>query len=396
MLIISVKPSCSIETMKISSLPHGKTRKDAEERRRIVENAAGFTPEHLYRHSFEPEIASHNIENFIGVTQIPLGIAGPLKVRGKKARGSFFVPLATTEGALVATINRGCSVITEAGGAYARVMKDEMTRAPVFRTEGLEHGLRISRWINDNFHLLAKETGKVTRHGKIISAVPYICGRTMFIRLSFETGDAMGMNIATFASQKICELIERETGAVTISVSGNMCTDKKPSAINYILGRGKTVIAEATIPEVLVKQRLHSSPAEIAETALRKNLIGSAMALSMGYNSHFANMAAALFIATGQDAAQVVEASMGISTAETTDRGLYVSVRIPALELGTVGGGTALPSQSEALKLMGCSGTGKSVKFAEIAASTILAGELSTMAAQVKGELALAHMKLAR
>jgi len=361
-----------------------------------VEKATGVRLKHVSEHSFEPEAVSKNVENFIGITQVPLGIAGPIKVRGEHARGDFFIPLATTEGALVATINRGCSVVTESGGALVRVIRDEMTRAPVFRIEGIEHGILVGNWISQNLKKLQAETRTTTKHGRLLSAIPFISGRTMFIRFSFSTADAMGMNMATIASQKMCDLIEEETGAKTISVSGNMCTDKKPSALNFIMGRGKTVLAEAVIPERVVRSKLHSSSAEIVETAIRKNMVGSAMSLSYGFNSHFANMAAAMFIATGQDAAQVVEASMGISLAEKIEGGLYISVRLPALEIGTVGGGTALPTQKEALRIMGCDGNGKALKFAEIIGSVILSGELSTLAALSRGELAAAHAKLAR
>ncbi len=378
------------------SLPRGKTRSDAERRRRIVEEESGVKLKHTAYHLFEPEAASRNIENFIGVTQVPLGAAGPLLVRGEHAKGNYFIPLATTEAALVATVNRGCSVVTDSGGALVRVIRNEMTRAPVFKTEGIEHGIRVSEWVARNFGKLKAETKTTTEHGRLESATPFVSGRTVFIRFSFSTGDAMGMNMATIASQKMCDLIERKTGAKTVSVSGNMCVDKKPSALNFILGRGKTVVAESVIPERIVKAKLHSTPEDIADTALRKNLLGSAMSLSYGFNSHFANMAAALFIATGQDAAQVVEASMGISLAEKVDGGLYVSVRLPALEVGTVGGGTSLPTQREALKMIGCDGKGRSLKFAEIAGSVILAGELSTLAAQSKGELAAAHAAMAR
>ncbi len=382
--------------MRYPALPIGKNSKDAAERLRIVKETLGISHEHITSHSFKAEAASRNIENFVGVAQVPLGIVGPLRVRGRHARGSFYIPMATTEGALLATVNRGCSVVTESGGAECLVLRDEMTRAPVFRVDGIRHGQEVSSWVASNMQRLKRETGRTTSHGKLLSATPYLSGRNLFIRFSFETGDAMGMNMATIASQRMCDLIEKETGAKTISVSGNMCTDKKAAAVNFIQGRGKSVAAEALIPEDVVRERLHSTSGLVAEAAVRKNLIGSAMALSAGFNSHFANMAAALFIATGQDAAQVVEASMGMTTAEETERGLYISVFIPALEVGTVGGGTSLPTQQEALSIMGCAGSGKARKFAEIAAAVILAGELSTLAAQSKGELAKAHSALAR
>lgn len=362
----------------------------------MLEKELGLTLKHIRGTSVTAEQSSKNIENFIGSAQVPLGVVGPLRVNGKSAKGEFFVPMATTEGALLATVNRGCSVVTESGGVTSRILKDEMTRAPVFRVSGLEHGMKVSRWVEGHMQALAREAAKATSHGKLISATPYLHGRSLFIRFSFSTGDAMGMNMATIASQRLCDMIEARTGAKTISVSGNMCTDKKAAAVNFITGRGKTAVAEVTISEDIVSRRLHSTIDEVVEASLRKNLVGSAMALSTGFNSHFANMAAALFIATGQDAAQVVEASMGISTAERTEEGLYFSVRLPALEVGTVGGGTSLPTQREALEMMKCHGPRKAGKFAEIAASVILAGELSTLAAQSRGELAPAHSRLAR
>lgn len=382
--------------MQYPSLPRGSSTADADRRMKLLERTLKKRFSSIGEHSFSAELASKNIENFIGTAKIPLGVVGPLRVEGRHAKGSFYVPMATTEGALLATVNRGCSVLSEAGGVTCRIMRDEMSRAPVFRVEDILHGSRVIEWIERNMAQLRKATSKTTAHGKLVAAVPYLTGRNLFVRFRFTTGDAMGMNMATIASQAMCEMIEKETGAKTVSVSGNMCTDKKASAVNFIEGRGKSVLAEAKITERMIRTKLHSSSAEIVETAERKNLVGSAMSLSMGFNSHFANMAAALFIATGQDAAQVVEASMGITTAEKIKGGLYFSVSLPALEVGTVGGGTVLPSQQEALDMMGCRGRGKAGKFAEIAAAVILAGELSTLGAQSVGQLAAAHKRLAR
>lgn len=382
--------------MRYPSLPRGSTTPDADSRMKILEKTLKKKFNSIGESSLSAELASKNIENFIGTAKVPLGVVGPLRVEGQHARGDFYVPMATTEGALLATVNRGCSVVSEAGGVTCRITKDEMTRAPVFRVDDILHGVAVVDWIRGNMSRLSKAAAGTTSHGKLVGAVPYMTGRNLFIRFRFQTGDAMGMNMATIASQAMCELIEKETGAKTVSVSGNMCTDKKAAAINFIEGRGKSVLAEVKISERVVKSRLRSTTSEIVETAERKNLVGSAMSLSMGFNSHFANMAAAFFIATGQDPAQVVEASMGITTAEKIKGGLYLSVSLPALEVGTVGGGTSLPSQREALDMMGCRGNGKSRKLAEIAAAVILAGELSTLAAQSVGQLASAHKRLAR
>jgi hydroxymethylglutaryl-CoA reductase (NADPH) len=235
-----------------------------------------------------------------------------------------------------------------------------------------------------------------TSHGKLVRIDKYPNGRSLYLRFAFETGDAMGMNMATIASEAVCRLIEKETGAVMISVSGNMCSDKKPAAINMINGRGKTVVAEARIPKEVVERRLHTTSAAIVETNTRKNLIGSSMAGTLGANAHAANMVAALFIATGQDPAQVVGASMTVTTCEDIDGDLYICVRMPTLEVGTVGGGTRLPCQREALSMIDCLGAGKARKLAEIVAATVLAGELSTLAAQAAGQLGSAHAALGR
>jgi len=374
----------------------GKTKADTEERRKAVEKFSGSKLGCVSSYAFDPQLAEKNIENMIGAVQVPLGFVGPLKVNGDFAKGEFLVPMATTEGALLATVNRGCSALALGGGANVFIVKDEMTRAPVFRVRDLRHGREVTNWIATHSAQIMEAAESTTKHGKLVGVRTFESGRSLFVRFSFETGDAMGMNMATIASEKAANVIEEGTGAKLISVSGNVCVDKKPSGVDFILGRGKTVVADATLPEDVVKEKLKATPEEMAEAALRKDLVGSAMSLSLGQNAHVANMLAAVFIATGQDPAQVVEGSMGMTTAEAVDGSLYVSLRLPALEVGTVGGGTKLPCQSEALSIMGCLGAGKAKKFAEIVAAACLAGELSTLAAQATGTLASAHKALGR
>ncbi|MDD1770804.1 MAG: hydroxymethylglutaryl-CoA reductase (NADPH) [Methanomassiliicoccales archaeon] len=374
----------------------GRTRADTDERRKAVEEYSGSKLDCISEYAFDPLLAERNIENMIGTVQVPLGFVGPLKVNGDHAKGEFLVPMATTEGALLATVNRGCSALTVAGGANVFVVKDEMTRAPVFRVRDLRHGHEASSWIGTHSSEIMSAAESTTKHGKLVGVRTFLSGRSLFVRFSFETGDAMGMNMATIASERAAKVIEEGTGAKLISVSGNLCVDKKPSGVDYILGRGKTVLADATLSKEVVAEKLKTTPDMIAEAAFRKNLVGSALSLSMGQNAHVANMLAAVFIATGQDPAQVVEGSMGMTTAEVVDEDLYISLRLPALEVGTVGGGTKLPCQSEALSIMGCHGTGKAKKFAEIVAAVTLAGELSTLAAQATGALASAHQALGR
>ena len=374
----------------------GHTSADVEERRKAAEDFTKADLSSVKDFSFDPERASKNIENMIGVTQIPLGFAGPVQINGDLAKGQFLIPLATTEGALVASVSRGMSVITAAGGSRVRVFDDGMTRAPVFRVKGIDHCSEVIEWITKNIDRIDAAVATTTKHGKLLEIETFPNGRNLHVRLTFMTGDAMGMNMATLASEAVCRLIEENTGAVAVSVSGNMCTDKKPAAINVIRGRGKYVIAEATIPKEIVESKLHSSTDAIVELNTRKNLIGSAMAGSLGFNAHAANMIAALYIATGQDPAQVVEGSMCMTTCENVDGNLYIAVRMPSVEIGTVGGGTRLPTQTAALEMIGCLGEGKARKLGEIVAVTVLAGELSTLGAQAAGQLGKAHKELGR
>ncbi|MBI0583872.1 MAG: hydroxymethylglutaryl-CoA reductase (NADPH) [Methanomassiliicoccus sp.] len=374
----------------------GKTREDVDERRKAIEESTGVELRNIGAVPLDPEAASKNIENMIGAVSVPVGFVGPLRITGDHASGEFLVPLATTEGALLASVNRGCSVITASGGANALVVKDSMTRAPVFRVRDLRHAVEASSWIENNIDRLREAAEATTRHGKLLRADPFAVGRSFFVRFSFATGDAMGMNMATIASEAAARLIEKETGAVLISVSGNLCVDKKPAAINSILGRGKIVLADVTVPRAVLEEKMHATPEAVAETCYRKCGIGSSLAVSLGSNAHAANMLAALYIATGQDPAQVVEGSMSTTTCEVVDGDLYISVRLPCVEVGTVGGGTRLPCQAEALSMIGCLGEGKASKLAEIVGAVVLAGELSTLSAQSAGHLGQAHSRLGR
>ena len=374
----------------------GMERSDVDDRRNAVSQLTEVDFRAIASYPFEPFEARSNIENMIGVIQIPLGFAGPVQVNGDHAQGPFLIPLATTEGALVASISRGMSVITSSGGANVKVFADAMTRAPIFRVRGVEHAAEVMEWVNSHPGEMEMAVASTTSHGELIRIEFFPNGRSLHMRMSFRTGDAMGMNMVTIASEAVCEVISRNTGAELVSVSGNMCTDKKPAAINSISGRGKTVVAEVTIPKDIVESKLHTSVDAFVETNTRKNLIGSAMAGSLGFNAHAANMVAAFYIATGQDPAQVVEGSNAMTVAEDVDGDLYVSVRMPSVEVGSVGGGTGLPAQSEALEMIGCVGDDNALKLAELVAVTVLAGEISTIGAQAAGHLGKAHRELGR
>lgn len=374
-------------------------------RRNALAEITGTRFEEIQNYTLDAAAATkRNIENMIGAVQIPLGIAGPLKINGEFAMGDFYLPLATTEGALVASANRGCSAICSSGGANVRIFQDVMTRAPVFKLDDVVQAKAFTDWISrpEIFAQMKEKAEGTTRFGKLLAVEPYVTGNTVYLRFIFDTKDAMGMNMVTIATEAVTHLIQDEFGAIPISLSGNMCIDKKPAAINTILGRGKTVIADTIIPAKIVEEKLKCKPETMADVNYRKNLLGSARAGALGFNAHAANIVAALFLACGQDAAHVVEGSTAITTIEVTRNGdLYCSVTMPALPVGTVGGGTGLGTQKDCLKLLGVQGPGEpagsnSKKFAEIVAAGVLAGEISLIAAQAAGHLARAHAELGR
>lgn len=374
-------------------------------RRYAVEEISGVELGNVATCSLDLEMATkRNIENMIGVIQVPLGVAGPMKVKGEFADGSFYIPLATTEGALVASVNRGCSVITGSGGANVRIFKDEMTRAPVFKLDNVLHAREFADWVREPevFIRMKERAAQTTRFGELMGVEPFVTGNTVFLRFSYDTKDAMGMNMVTIATEALTKMIEKEFGAIPVSLSGNMCTDKKPAAINTIMGRGKTIAADVTIPRAHVEERLKCKPETMVDVNYRKNLLGSARAGALGFNAHAANIIAAMFIACGQDAAHVVEGSTAITTMEITKDGdLYCAVTLPALAVGTVGGGTGLGPQNDCLRLLGVKGSGEppgshAKKLAEIIAVAVLAGEISLIGAQAAGHLARAHAELGR
>ena len=397
--------SGEIKLHQVEKYTDGDKKLATEIRRRALEKKLGVSLENIGYYSIDPEkVIGKNIENMIGVVQIPMGIAGPLRINGEYAKGEFYIPLATTEGALVASVNRGCSALTAAGGVKTTIIGDKMTRAPLLKCPDARRAREVAEWVKANIdYLQEKAVSKVTRHGKLRDVKPYIVGNNLYLRFEFETGDAMGMNMVTISSEEIMKVIEEEFPDVKyLALSGNLCVDKKPNAMNFINGRGKTVIAEATIPREIVEKKLKTTPELIAEVNYRKNLVGSAQAGSYGFNAHFANIVGAIFLATGQDEAQITEGSHGITLAEVTPEGdLYISVTMPSLEIGTVGGGTRVSTQREALSIMGVAGGGdppgtNAKKFAEIIAGAVLAGELSLLAAIAAKHLAKAHAELGR
>jgi hydroxymethylglutaryl-CoA reductase (NADPH) len=380
---------------------HADADTAATARRRLVASDAGVDLDAIGSYGFPADRADANIENMIGTAQVPMGVVGPVTVHGGAVDGERYLPMATTEGALVASVNRGCSVIDAAGGATARVTKSGMTRAPVFRVTDVAEAEALAGWVRDNEDRLREAAEATTNHGELDDVTAYVVGDSIFLRFRYDTKDAMGMNMVTIATRAAAEVIEAETPATLIALSGNLCSDKKPAAINAVEGRGRSVTADVSIPREVVEERLHTTPEAVAEVNTRKNLVGSAKAGSLGFNAHVANVVAATFLATGQDAAQVVEGSNAITTAETRGGDLYVSVSLASLEVGTVGGGTKLPTQAEAIDLLGVAGGGdppgsNADALAECVATGALAGELSLLAALGSRHLSSAHESLGR
>ena len=283
----------------------------AEARRRAIESVRGVELGAIASYSLDAERATQaNCENFIGACQIPVGVIGPLSVRGECVSPDeiLYVPLATTEGALIASTNRGCAALRRAGGAIVRVEDVGITRAPVFRTSGIEETRRFLEWIAANEERIRREVEATSGYLKLIGIRPHTFGSSVYLRFRFSCGDAMGMNMATIACDRVVRgVIEPEAGVACVALSGNYCVDKKPSAINFLEGRGKRLYAEVTLDKTILASSLKTTARKLVEVQYRKNLMGSIAAGAIGSNAHFANVLAAFFTATGQDLAQVVD-----------------------------------------------------------------------------------------
>jgi hydroxymethylglutaryl-CoA reductase (NADPH) len=383
-------------------------------RRKYVAGETGTDLSAVAEHGFAAAAVDSNVENLVGAVEVPMGVAGPVPVDGGATEGEQYLPLATTEGALVASVNRGLAAIRAAGGASARVVASGMTRAPVFGVSGVVEATETVEWVRTHGETLREAAEATTDHGELLDVDPYVVGDSVYLRFVYDTKDAMGMNMATIATEAACAVVERETAADLVALSGNLCTDKKPAAINAVEGRGRTVVADVSLPADLVRDRLDTEPAAMREANTRKNLVGSAKAGSLGFNAQAANVVAAAFLATGQDEAQVVEGANAITTVDvreepdadatgeaTANERLYASVSLASLEVGTVGGGTSLPTQRAALEVVGAAGGGSppgsnAEALAETIAVGALGGELSLLAALSSRHLAEAHERLGR
>jgi hydroxymethylglutaryl-CoA reductase (NADPH) len=339
-----------------------------------------------------------NIENFIGTAKVPIGIAGPLRVRGLFARGDYYVPLATTEAALVASYTRGSQTLSDAGGCTSAVINEGVNRSPMFAFADIAQAGQFVLWVTDQIDALRREAEATTRHGKLEDLRITIEGNHVYLLLEFITGDAAGQNMVTIATDAVCRFIERASPVKPAHwfVEGNMSGDKKASTQSFQSVRGKKVIAEASLPAELVRRRLHCTPRQM-ERYYHVSSMGGVLSGNIGIQGHYANGLAAVYIACGQDAACVAESAVGVTRFEVQEDGsLYVAVTLPNLIVGTVGGGTELPSQRACLEILGLAGAGNANAFAEVCGALVLAGEVSIIAALAAGHFTRAHRKLAR
>jgi len=368
------------------------TLEAVEARWAFVREQTGVALEHVSRYSFDPSILAGNIEHFTGVAQVPIGIAGPLLVDGEHAQGEFYVPLATTEGTLVASYNRGMKTLREAGGVKTTILDDAMQRAPAFVFEDAREARAFGEWLTEHFVEIKQAAETTTRTGRLRGIEQYSASRILFTRFDYTTGDAAGQNLTGKATAAACAWITSNYEGITnFYLESNFATDKKSSQVNILRTRGKRVVAEATIPAALTEKHMHATGERLFRARQVSNL-GGFMSGVNNNGAHSANGIAAVFIATGQDAANVAESSAALGFSELLPNGdYYASVTLPSLIVGTYGGGTGLATQRECLELLGCYGTGKVRKFAEIVAATVLCGELSLGSAIVAEEWVTAH-----
>ncbi len=381
----------------MNKIPRSKTSdytdQQSEVRRDFVKENTGANLNHVGKYSFDPDMVKGNIEHFTGVAQIPIGLAGPVKVNGEYAQGEFYIPMATTEGTLVASYNRGMKIINLAGGVKTTILEDQIQRAPLFVFNDAKLARDFGEWVTANFETIKEKAESTTSIGKLKSIEQYTVSKMRWLRFNFYTGDAAGQNMVTKATREACQwmLAQNLPGLEHFTLAANFDTDKKHSHLNTLMSRGKRVVAEITIPSKILEENMRVSAKKMIKQRSLSTL-GAYQSGSINTGSHSANGITAIFIATGQDVANVAESSAGYVFNEIMDNGdYYFSFTIPALIVATYGGGTGLATQKECLEIMDCFGSGKVKKFAEIVAATVLAGELSLNAAVISDEWVSSH-----
>lgn len=403
-LKLKVEDSIVEGTEEMVRIPRDKNDDYGEEiigvRQQFVEEFTGQKVNHIRQYSFDPHITQGNVEHFTGVAQIPLGFAGPLTVHGEHAQGDFLIPLATTEGTLVASYNRGIKVLNLSGGVTCSIVGDSMQRAPVFSFNDAREARDFSKWVQENLDQVRDEAEATSSIAKLQYVDTYLASRFVYLRFNYTTGDAAGQNMVGRATFAACSWIldhYPEPGAIThFFLESNFATDKKASQINIMRTRGKRVTAECTVKRDVLINHMRVEPENLSYHYGVAN-IGAILSGANNNGLHSANAITAIFIATGQDVANVSESSAGILYTELTDEGdLYMSMTIPSLIVATYGGGVGLATQKECLDILGCYGKGKVHKFAEIVAGAVLAGEISLASAIASSDWVSSHEKYGR
>ena len=385
----------------MANIPRSKennyTNEMAAERRAFIKQETGVEIEHLSHYSFDPQILKNNLENFIGVAQIPVGLAGPLKINGQYAYGEFYVPLATTEGTLVASYNRGMRLCHLSGGVTTTIVDECMNRAPVFVFASAREAQKFGQWLKTNFAEIKAKAEGTDPFCTMRNIEQYAVGKLIYTRFNYLTGDAAGQNMVGKATFAVCEWMKSIYPDIKdYMLSGNIDTDKKHSFMNSLHTRGKRVIAEVTIPAEAITNMSTMPPNYLMRMRNIANT-GAILAGSNNNGQHSANGITAMFIACGMDVANVAESSAALLYADLLpDGSYYYSLTIPSLIAGTFGGGTGLPTQTECRKILGCVGKDKAKKLAEIIAATALCGELSLMSAIIGKHWVSAHEQYGR
>jgi hydroxymethylglutaryl-CoA reductase (NADPH) len=368
-----------------------------KERQAFARSYSGADFEHVTQFSFDPNLTQGNVESFFGVAQIPIGLAGPIRINGEYAKGEFLVPLATTEGTLVASYNRGIKVINLSGGVTCTVSDDRMQRAPVFVFQSAREAREFRNWVLENLRDIAQAAEATSTVAKLLDIDIFLASRFAYLRFNYSTGDAAGQNMVGRATFAACSwIMDNVDNIERFYLESNLATDKKHSQINIMRTRGKRVIAEAVVKRDVLVQHMRVEPESLQYHAQISN-VGSFLSGANNNGAHSPNGITAMFIATGQDVANVAESSSAILYTELKPDGdLYMSITIPSLIVATYGGGTGLPTQEECLRLMGCVGKGKVRKLAEIVAGVALAGEISLGSAISSLDWVSSHEKYGR
>lgn len=389
----------NIESPKVKSFLRSKsttfTSETIQERRDWVSKLTSTEIQHIGCFSEDVSEFKGKVENPIGVAHVPLGIAGPLRINGNHAKGVYFLPLATTEGALVTSYTLGSHIITRSGGANVKLLKNELRIGPMFVFKKMSEAATFIKWINSNFTRIQEIAQQTSAHLKLNEISTILNGRRVIANFHYVTGDAMGMNMACKATDTACRMIRQSVHPEEFWLRSNYNSNKKVTASNYVNGYGRTLTADVIIPRRLVSM-LSTTPEQM-ERYFFRTLLSDVQAGMIGANGHFANAIAALYIACGQDVGLVANSHVGISTCETTkDGNLYFSAYLSNVLVGTVGGGTSFGTAKECLSMLDCVGTGKADKFAEIVAASALAGEIAICASIVNGTYVFAHETFGR